>query len=108
VPVSSCGTVSKMWRQLSAIVALVSWTASFALWYHYAFTRSDVRQPESGRIFPLNTHGSVVYLTAHERFLLYGLMIVGAVCFLLTVGLHCVGKRQLPGQSLMRTLEEVA
>lgn len=49
------------------------------LWYHYAFTRSDARQPESGRILPLNTHGSVVYLTAHERFLLYGLMIVGAV-----------------------------
>jgi len=99
VPVSSRRTVSKMWKQLSAIVALVSWAASFVLWYHYAFTRSDVRQPESGRIYPLNTHGSVVYLTSHECFLLYGLMVVGAVCFLFTLGLHYFGKRQLPDHS---------
>jgi hypothetical protein len=99
VPVSSRRTVSKMWKQLSAIVALVSWTASFVLWYHYAFTRSDVRQPESGRIYPLNTHGSIVYLTSHERFLLYGLMVVGAVCFLLTAGLHYIANRQLPRHS---------
>jgi hypothetical protein len=86
-----------MWKQLSAIVALASWILSFVLWYHYALTRPDVRQPESGRIHALNTHGSVVYLTSHECILLYGLMALGIACFLATATLHYWGKRQLQG-----------
>ena len=77
-----------MWKQLSAAVALGSWIASFVLWYHYAFTRPSMPRPESGHVHPLNTHGSVVYLTSHECVLLYGLMIAGVVFFLLTAGLY--------------------
>jgi hypothetical protein len=86
-----------MWKQLSAILALGSWTASFVLWYHYASTRSRMQQPQLGRTHPLNTHGSVVYLTSHEYALLYGLMGLGIACFVLTLGFYHQGKRHLLG-----------
>lgn len=84
------------WKLLSEVVGLSSWIASFILWYHYALTRPAIRQPEGGRVYPLNTHGTVVYLTSREHFLLYSLIVVGVVCFLLTAGFYYYGKRQLP------------
>ena len=80
-------------KVVSAILSLGFWTASFILWYHYAFTRPAVRQPGAGRVYPLDTHGTVVYLTSHEHFLLYSLMVVGVVCFFLTAGFYAVGRR---------------
>jgi hypothetical protein len=55
--------------------------------------RPRVYQPEEGRVFPLETHGSIVYLTAGEHYFLYGLM--GAVIgFMLLAALsYFVGDR---------------
>jgi hypothetical protein len=83
-----------MQKQLAAIVALGCWIASFLLWYHYAFSRPVVQQLQSGRIHPLNTHGSIVYLTTQECVLLYGLMALGAICFFLVLSFHYLGKHQ--------------
>jgi len=91
-----------IFKVVSAILGLGSWTASFVLWYHYAFTRPAVRQPGAGRVYPLDTHGTVVYLTSHEHFLLYFLMVTGVVCFFLTFAFYKFGKRpgrQEPNQS---------
>ena len=96
-----------MLKVASAILSLGFWTASFILWYHYAFSRPAVRQPEAGRVYGLNTHGTVVYLTSHEHFLLYFLMVAGLVCFFLTAAFYGIGKRhsrQLPrGDGLTQT-----
>ena len=80
-------------KTVSAVLALSCWTTGFVLWYRYAFTRPDVRQPDTGRVFPLNTHGTVVYLNSAEHLLLYSLITAGVVCFLVAVGFYAVGRR---------------
>lgn len=37
------------------------------LYYHYAFSLPNKPQPEIGRIYPLNMHGTIVFLTKHEH-----------------------------------------
>ncbi len=85
-----------IFKVLSAILSLGFWAASFVLWYHYAFTRPAVRQPGAGRVYPLDTHGTVVYLTSHEHFLLYFLMAAGVLFFFLAAAFYVFGKR--PGR----------
>lgn len=92
---SELDSVSKalqIWKQLLAAVGLGSWVASFVLWYHYAFTRPAVWRSKRGRIYPLNTHGTYVYLTSHEHFLLYVLIVIGITCSLLVIGIHYFDK----------------
>ena len=50
------------------------------LWYLYADTRPKVSNPSEGRVYSLNTHGNVVYLTLAESARLYGLLIIGGLC----------------------------
>jgi len=38
--------------------------------YHYMDTRPDRPQPEINRIYPLNVHGSVVYLNKQEHYII--------------------------------------
>jgi hypothetical protein len=38
--------------------------------YHYVYTRPERPQPDIGRIYLLNVHGSIVYLTKQEDSLL--------------------------------------
>jgi hypothetical protein len=86
----------KTWRNrklVSAIVGLGSWVGSDVLWHHYEFTRPATRQPEAGRVYPLNTHGTYVYLTFDERALLYFLMLLGVACFLLTAAFYYFERR---------------
>lgn len=80
-------------KRISGVLGLCFWMASCALWYRYALTRPAIRQPGAGRVYSLNTHGTVVYLTSQEHFLLYFLMVTGAVFLFLAVGLHLFGKR---------------
>ena len=47
----------------------------------------------SGRIYPLNTHGSIVYLTQGERYFLYGLMVAGVIFALLTAIIYFTGDK---------------
>jgi hypothetical protein len=37
------------------------------LQYEYVYTRPETPKPEVGRIYPLNVHGTVVYLTYEEN-----------------------------------------
>ena len=82
----------KILKLTSAILALCFWFSSFFLWQFLDSHESTV--PVDGRIFPLETHGSIVFLTRNENILLYSLIIVGAVFFLLTAVLAFIGRRR--------------
>ena len=53
-------------RATFVIVLAVSLAAYVGLWTYYDHTRPTVAAPAQGRIHPLNTHGSIVYLTLEE------------------------------------------
>ena len=59
------------------IADIAGWCA-FALWLGYIFlfiqyaaTRPDYPQPENGRIYKINNHGSVAYLNRSENLWLW-------------------------------------
>jgi len=89
------GLMMRALKVLSGIAALCFWFSGFFTWIHFDASRSKIAEPESGRVIQLNTHGSVVYLTAGEHYFLYGLIVVGIVFFLLTVVLHLLEVRKL-------------
>jgi hypothetical protein len=59
--------------------AMSSFLAGVCLWFHFDGTRPHVADPTVGRVYSLNTHGSVVYLNAQEHWLLAGLFATFAV-----------------------------
>jgi hypothetical protein len=69
---------------IAGAICLAVWVfANTSLWYHYAQTRPRVRNPTAGHIYPLNTHGSIVYLTLTDYVILHGTLtaaIIGAFC----------------------------
>ena len=84
--------VSRTWRYIglaSGVLWLVLFFTAAALWLHYDRTRPPVADPTIGRVYPLNTHGSIVYLAHAERLELYGLIalaiIVGAAMIVIEV-----------------------
>jgi hypothetical protein len=78
---------------VSAILAVSFWLLSAFIWTRYNLNRPKLRFPEDGRIFPLDTHGSVVYLTAGEHYLLLGFMAAGVIFFLLAAVSYFIGER---------------
>jgi hypothetical protein len=62
---------------ISGILALCLWFSSFIVWKYFDAHATRLAEPETGRIYPLSTHGSVVYLTFAERGVLYGLIAAG-------------------------------
>ena len=90
-------------KRAAATVGLASWATSAFLWHHYAVTRPSMRPPGEGRSYPLNEHGTVVYLTAGEHILLYSLMAVGVLFYALTAFCHWIEKRR---ESVRGTLTE--
>jgi len=85
-----------MWKIIkivSAVLAVAFWFSSFFVWMYYDSHRPKVYMSEDGRIFPLNTHGSIVYLSANEHYFLYGLMAAGIVFFMLAVISYFIDRR---------------
>ena len=67
-----------LWKALeigAVVVAAVLWFTYSFLWTHYDSTRPRIPDPGAGRIYRLNTHGSIVYLTRGEEFLLNVLLL---------------------------------
>jgi len=80
--------IAKFWKPLEIIAgvgALIVWFTSMFLWMYYDHTRPTVADPSTGRIYPLNSHGSIVYLTQPEQFWLYSLIWVAGICFVIAV-----------------------
>ena len=88
-------------RRRAALAAGIAWLILFfsaiALWIYYDGTRPTTPDPAVGRIYPLNTHGSIVYLLYEERVRLYGL--IGAA---LIAGVVMIGIEILKGRFLRR------
>jgi hypothetical protein len=76
------------------VLALGFWFSSFFVWKYFDANGLRIPDLQSGKIYPLNTHGSVVYLTCHEHYFLYGLMLAGMVLFLLTIVFCFVGSKR--------------
>jgi hypothetical protein len=71
-------------------MALAIWLFHFCLWYQYAATRPCRPDTASGRIYPLNTHGSVAYLNKDEDARLTDLTILAITLFTITFLIHCL------------------
>ena len=77
-----------LWKALeigAVVVAAVLWFTYSFLRTHYDSTRPRIPDPGAGRIYRLNTHGSIVYLTRGEEFLLNVLLLTSGVCFVAAV-----------------------
>jgi hypothetical protein len=72
-------------------VAGISVLASFYLSYWFLAHMPHVAQPEAQRTFPLNVHGTVVYLTPRESLLMDSLFWTG-VASMLVLGWLRVGR----------------
>jgi hypothetical protein len=73
------------WRRLEivlGVVSLVLWIGWYWLWMRYSQTRPPSPDPVTGRIYLLDTHGSLVYLISTERFRLYLLQGSAALSFI--------------------------
>ena len=71
-------------RTLAAILGALGLSLGFAswgLWRHYAYTKPPSPNAAIGRVYALNTHGSIVYLNRQEQFLLYGLQALAGLSF---------------------------
>ncbi|WP_146084120.1 hypothetical protein [Xanthomonas albilineans] len=69
----------KIFKNVLGVLALVFWFSSFFLWEYYSSHGSRYFKPEVGRVYPLNTHGAISYLTSNEHYILYGTMAAGAL-----------------------------
>jgi hypothetical protein len=78
--------------KVAKIICGVLSIASSTTWYfareHYALSRPRIADQATGQVYPLNTHGSISYLTAGEQHLLWALMASGIVFLLATAILH--------------------
>jgi hypothetical protein len=63
------------------VIGLSLFFASWGLWMDYAYTKPQFPNAAVGRVYPLNTHGSIAYLNNQERFLLYGLGVLAGLFF---------------------------
>lgn len=77
-----------MLKAISAVLALCFWFSSFFLWTYFDAHETTVADPAKGNIYPLETHGSVVYLTLMEHYILYGLIYIAIALFLLAIVLY--------------------
>jgi len=79
---------------IAGVLALGFWFSSFFVWQYFDAHGVRTSDPQSGKIYPLDTHGSVVYLTYSEHYFLYGLILAGIAFFLLTIVFYLVGSKR--------------
>jgi len=68
-----------------AVLALITWFRFIALTSHFDQTRPTHPDAASGRVYPQNTHGSIVYLNASEQSRLRRLSWGSGLIFLVAV-----------------------
>jgi len=72
------------------VIGAVALISALCLFYSYQGTRPKSAQPEIGRIYASNNHGSIVYLTKDEDSLLTYLEYGGLICWV--VGIYLGNK----------------
>ena len=73
----------KLMRMIFGCLAIVFWFSSIWLWMNLDAHSSGSARPGQNYVHPLNTHGHVVYISDRQSFMLHGLMILGALFFIL-------------------------
>lgn len=81
-------------KVIMGVLALGFWFSSFFVWKYFDVHGPRTPDPQSGTIYALYTHGSVVYLTCREHYFLYGLILAGVMFFLLTIVFYFVGSKR--------------
>lgn len=64
----------RSWKRLAGIMgasAVAIWFGYIALFMHYASTRPRAPQPETGRLYQINNHGTIAYLNQSENLRLW-------------------------------------
>ena len=69
-PQRSSGLLIYFLRAVGMFI-IVCWISFLCLSLQYGFTRPTSKQPGQGRLYALNIHGRVAYLTHHEILNLY-------------------------------------
>jgi len=57
--------------------SFVLWVGFIGLTFQYVGTRPSSPEPETGRVYALNSHGHVVYVTLRENVFLSALWTIG-------------------------------
>jgi hypothetical protein len=78
----------KTLKAIAGILGLCFWFSSGLVWMYFDAHRPTFADPQSGRIYPLNTHGSIVYLTPVENNTLTALTVAGFGLILVATVLH--------------------
>jgi hypothetical protein len=86
------------WRRIRKIEAVVGWTGLLVWMYNWATWSSYISLPRSpdqitGRLYPLNIHGIVVYLTHAEHDRLFIVGCVGAALGICAILLDVMDRR---------------
>lgn len=86
-----------MMKKRIAIALLFSMFSLLILWMgldtYYAHTRSKVPDPDSGRIYQINAHGAIAFLTRGEDLLLNSLFCGGILCAVVGGGMWRASER---------------
>jgi hypothetical protein len=72
----------------AAALALISWICFIELYIYLDYTRPRKIDVAAGRIFSLNNHGSIAYLTRSEHTFLYAFAYVAGAFFVAAAVFH--------------------
>jgi hypothetical protein len=90
--VLSVAQMSKKTRTIvgrcAAVLALISWISFFELYIYLDYTRPHNIDVGAGRVYSLNNHGSIAYLTRAEHVFLYAFAYAAGVLVLLAAVLY--------------------
>jgi hypothetical protein len=87
--------VIKVVKRGAALLSAFSWFSWYFLWKYFDAHEPNIPEPSVGRIYRLETHGSIVYLTLGEHYALYGLVALAAAFLLLVIVSHLVETKRL-------------
>lgn len=77
-------------------VGIFAWVCYGCLWLYYGFSRPTLAQPEASRLYALDTHGHVAYLTAREMANLHLLLETSGGLTAIAIGIAIFAKSRTP------------
>jgi hypothetical protein len=82
------------WRlavRVLAPLAFVLWFSGMYAFFSFLATRPELPDPGSGRVYQLNNHGDIAYVTLSEIGPVHGLLAAGGACMLAAI---LIGRRK--------------
>ena len=71
-----------LFAKITSRVGVFAWFSYLCLTLYYAFSRPATQQPDAGRLYRLETHGRIAYLTHGESANLH-LLLISAIGLIL-------------------------